>query len=144
MIAMVARGRFAWIGGGRHLTVDDPRRQRRRRACCSAPSKGRPAACTSSPTASRVVFRDFVTRAARHAGREPPDRTLPAPVASAVATVGETAWRLLPLPGRPPLTRLADWLSALEATIDITRARTELGYAPVRTIDEGLEELRQP
>ena len=35
-------------------------------------------------------------------------------------------------------------LSALEATIDITRARTELGYAPVRTVDEGLEELRQP
>ena len=46
--------------------------------------------------------------------------------------------------GRPPLTRLAVWLSALETTIDITRARTELGYAPVRTIDEGLEELRQP
>ena len=60
------------------------------------------------------------------------------------ATAGETAWRLLPLPGRPPLTRLAVWLSALETTIDITRARTELGYAPVRTIDEGLEELRQP
>jgi hypothetical protein len=36
------------------------------------------------------------------------------------------------------------WLSALETTIDITRARTELGHAPVRTIDEGLEELRQP
>jgi nucleoside-diphosphate-sugar epimerase len=51
---------------------------------------------------------------------------------------------MLPLPGRPPLTRLAVWLSALETTIDITRARTELGYAPVRTIDDGLEELRQP
>jgi nucleoside-diphosphate-sugar epimerase len=57
--------------------------------------------------------------------------------------VGETAWRLLPLPGRPPLTRLAVWVSALETTIDITRARTELGYAPVRTIEDGLEELRK-
>ena len=53
------------------------------------------------------------------------------------------AWRLLPLPGRPPLTRLAVWVSALETTIDITRARTELGYAPVRTIEDGLEELRK-
>jgi nucleoside-diphosphate-sugar epimerase len=52
--------------------------------------------------------------------------------------------RLLPLRGRPPLTRLAVWLSALETTIDITRARTELGYTPVRTIDEGLEELSKP
>ena len=69
---------------------------------------------------------------------------MPAPVANAVATVGERVWRLLPLRGRPPLTRLAFWLSALESTIDISRARTELGYAPVRTLDEGLEELRQP
>jgi nucleoside-diphosphate-sugar epimerase len=38
---------------------------------------------------------------------------------------------------------VAVWLSSLEATIDITRARTELGYAPVRTIEDGLEELRQ-
>jgi nucleoside-diphosphate-sugar epimerase len=60
---------------------------------------------------------------------------------SALAAVGETAWGALPLPGRPPLTRLALWLSALEATIDITRARTELGYAPVTTIDEGMREL---
>ena len=42
------------------------------------------------------------------------------------------------------LARGGAWLSAPEATIDITRARNELGYAPVRTIDEGLEELRQP
>ena len=91
-----------------------------------------------------VVFRDFITRLLATQGVTPPTRSLPAPVASAVATVGETAWRLLPLPGRPPVTRLAYWLSAMEATIDITRARTELGYAPVRTLDEGLEELRQP
>jgi nucleoside-diphosphate-sugar epimerase len=77
-------------------------------------------------------------------GVTPTGRSVPAPVANAVATVGETAWRMLSLPGRPPLTRLAVWLSALETTIDITRARTELGYAPVRTIDEGLEELSKP
>ena len=35
------------------------------------------------------------------------------------------------------MTRLVYWLSALETTIDISRARTELGYAPVRTIDDG-------
>ena len=44
------------------------------------------------------------------------------------------------------LTRGDAWLSAVETTIDSARARarTELGYAPVRTIDDGLEELRQP
>ena len=54
-------------------------------------------------------------------------------------------WRLrlpLPLPGVPPVTRFAVWVASLETTIDISRARSELGYAPVRTIGDGLEELR--
>jgi nucleoside-diphosphate-sugar epimerase len=54
----------------------------------------------------------------------------------------ESAWRLLPLPKQPPVTRLAFWLASQECTIDISRARDELGYAPVRTIDDGLGELR--
>jgi nucleoside-diphosphate-sugar epimerase len=57
--------------------------------------------------------------------------------------VSEGLWRLLRRPGNPPATRLAYWLSAQECTIDITRARQELGYEPVRTIPEGMEGLRQ-
>jgi nucleoside-diphosphate-sugar epimerase len=45
---------------------------------------------------------------------------------------------ILPLPGRPPLTRLA----SQERTIDISRARRDLGYSPVTSIDQGLEELQ--
>jgi nucleoside-diphosphate-sugar epimerase len=142
MTEMVRAGRFAWIAGGKHLTstthVDNVVH-----GLLLAAERGAPGGVYFVTDGEPVVFRDFVTRLLATQGVTPPDRSLPAPVASAVATVGETAWRLLPLPGRPPLTRLAVWLSALEATIDITRARTELGYAPVRTIDEGLEELRQ-
>jgi nucleoside-diphosphate-sugar epimerase len=88
-----------------------------------------------------IVFRDVVTRLLAIQGPQPPRRSVPRRVAGALAAVAEAAWRALPLPGRPPLTRLAVWLSGLEATIDISRARTELGYAPVRTVDEGLAEL---
>jgi nucleoside-diphosphate-sugar epimerase len=90
-----------------------------------------------------VVFREFVTRLLATQGVTPPQRSVPTPVARALAAAGETAWRLLPLPGRPPLTRFAVWISALETTIDITRARTELGYAPVKTIEDGLDELME-
>jgi nucleoside-diphosphate-sugar epimerase len=142
MTAMVRAGRFAWIAGGKHLTstthVDNVVH-----GLLLGAERGAPGGVYFVTDGEPVVFRDFVTRLLATQGVTPPDRSLPAPVASAVATVGETAWRMLSLPGRPPLTRLAVWLSALEATIDITRARTELGYAPVRTIDEGLEELRQ-
>jgi nucleoside-diphosphate-sugar epimerase len=49
------------------------------------------------------------------------------------ARAAEAAWRALPLPGRPPLTRLGVWLASLECTLDDTRARTDLGYEPVVT-----------
>jgi nucleoside-diphosphate-sugar epimerase len=143
MADMVRAGRFAWVGGGRQRTstthVDNAVE-----GLMLAAQRGAPGGIYFVTDGRPVVFRDFVTRLIETQGVTPTGRSIPAPVANAVATVGETAWRLLPLPGRPPLTRLAVWLSALEATIDITRARTELGYAPVRTIDEGLEELRQP
>jgi nucleoside-diphosphate-sugar epimerase len=67
---------------------------------------------------------------------------VPRPVAGALAAASETAWRVLPLPGRPPITRLAYWLASQECTIDIARARRELGYIPVISVDQGLEELR--
>jgi nucleoside-diphosphate-sugar epimerase len=143
MAAMVRAGRFAWVGGGRQRTstthVDNAVE-----GLMLAAQRGAPGGVYFVTDGQAVVFRDFVTRLIETQGVTPTGRSVPAPVANAVATVGETAWRRLPLPGRPPLTRLAVWLSSLETTIDITRARTELGYAPVRTIDEGLEELRQP
>ena len=142
MTEMVRSGRFAWIGGGRHRTstthVDNVVH-----GLLLGAERGAPGGVYFVTDGAPVVFREFITRLLATQGVTPPGRSLPAPVASAVATVGETAWKLLPLPGRPPVTRLAYWVSALETTIDITRARTELGYAPVTTIEDGLEELRQ-
>jgi nucleoside-diphosphate-sugar epimerase len=90
-----------------------------------------------------VVFREFVERLLATQGLTAPDRTIPRGFGGASAAGGETLWKLLPMPGRPPVTRLAFWLAVLETTIDITRARTELGYTPLRTIEDGLEELSQ-
>jgi nucleoside-diphosphate-sugar epimerase len=146
MAEMVRTGRFAWVGGGRQLTstthVDNAVE-----GLMLGAQRGAPGGVYFVTDGRPVVFRDFVTRLIETQGVTPTGRSIPVPVAKLVAAMGETACRLLGRrshPPRPPLTRLAVWLSALETTIDITRARTELGYAPVRTIDEGLEELRQP
>ena len=114
MTEMVRAGRFAWIGGGRHRTstthvdnvVDGLRARRRAR-------RARRRLLRHRRRARRLPRLRHPP--ARHAGRRRrPAGRCPAPVARAVAAAGETAWRLLPLPGRPPLTRLAVWLSALE------------------------------
>jgi nucleoside-diphosphate-sugar epimerase len=143
MTEMVRSGRFAWVGGGRHRTstthVDNVVH-----GLLLGAERGAPGGVYFVTDGETVVFRDFITRLLATQGVTPPGRSVPTAVARAVAATGETAWRLLPLPGRPPITRLAVWVSALETTIDITRARTELGYAPVMTIDDGLEELSGP
>jgi nucleoside-diphosphate-sugar epimerase len=89
-----------------------------------------------------VVFRDFVTRMLATRGVDMPDKSAPAGVATAAAATAERAWRLLRRPGQPPLTRFAVWVSSKECTLDISRAREELGYEPVKTREEGLAELR--
>lgn len=138
--AAVASGRFVWIGGGRHRTstthVDNVVE-----GLVLAAERGRGGEAYFVTDGEDAVFRDFVTRLLATQGIVPPDRTVPVAVAHALAALSETAWTLLPLPGEPPLTRLAFWLMALEATLDISKARAELGYAPVTTVDEGLAAL---
>jgi nucleoside-diphosphate-sugar epimerase len=136
----VRSGRFAWIGGGHHRTstthIDNTVE-----GLMLAAERGSPGGVYFVTDGEPVVFRDFISRLLATQGVEAPTRSVPTPVARAVAATSEAAWRLLPLPGRPPLTRLTVWVSGLETTIDITRAREELGYAPVVTIDEGLAEM---
>lgn len=136
----VRSGRFAWIGGGHHRTstthIDNTVH-----GLMLAAERGAPGGVYFVTDGEPVVFRDFITRLLATQGVEAPTRSVPTRAARAVAATSEAAWRLLPLPGRPPLTRLTVWVSGLETTLDITRAREELGYAPVKTIDDGLAEM---
>ena len=133
-------GRWAWIGGGRHRTSTTHVENVVEGLWLGA-TRGEPGGVYFVTDGEPVVFREFVERLLATQGVELPDKNVPTPVAGALASVGETAWKLLPLPGRPPVTRFAYWVASQECTIDITRARGELGYAPVKTIDQGMEEL---
>ena len=141
MVALARSGRFAWIGGGRHRTstthVDNAVE-----GLVLGGSRGVPGNAYFVTDGDPVVFREFVTEWLSTQGVKPPGRSIPAPIAHALALAGETAWRTMPLPGRPPLTRLAYWVSSQECTIRIDKAHEQLGYEPVRTIPDGLQELR--
>jgi nucleoside-diphosphate-sugar epimerase len=141
MVDLVRSGRFAWIGGGRHLTATTHVDNTVEGLVLGA-TRGAPGNVYFVTDGEPVVFRDFVTELLSTQGIEPPTRNVPDPVAHALAVAGEAAWRALPLPGRPPLTRFAYWVSAQECTIRIDKAREQLGYAPVRSRPDGLEELR--
>jgi nucleoside-diphosphate-sugar epimerase len=141
MTEMIRSGRFHWIGGGRRLTstthVDNTVE-----GLVLAADHGTPGAAYFVTDGEPVEFRAFITELLAAHGVEAPGGTVPLRVAAAAAAVCETAWRALPLPGAPPVTRFAVWASGLECTLDISRARADLGYAPVMTREAGLAALR--
>ncbi len=141
MVATVEAGRFAWIGGGRNVTetthVDNVVE-----GLILAGRKGKPGEVYFVTDGEPVVFREFVTDLLRTQGVEPPGRSLPAWTAAPLARVAETAWKLLPLSGAPPMTTFRSWLLTQECTIDIAKARAELGYEPVVGHEQGLADLR--
>lgn len=135
-------GRWAWIGGGGHRTSTTHVANVVEGLWLGA-TKAAPGGVYFVTDGEPVVFREFFTRLLATQGVRLPDKTAPRWIAGAAAVVGEAAWRALSLRGQPPVTRLAYWLASQECTIDISRARGELGYAPVITIDEGIEELQR-
>jgi nucleoside-diphosphate-sugar epimerase len=141
MVDAVRSGRFAWIGGGRHLT-DTAHIDNVVEALLLAAERGRPGAAYFVTDGEPVEFRAFVTALLATAGVDAPARNVPAGVARGLAVAGEALWRALPLPGSPPLSRLAYWVAGQECTLDISRAREELGYAPVVTREAGLAAMR--
>ncbi|HEY2159967.1 MAG TPA: NAD-dependent epimerase/dehydratase family protein [Solirubrobacteraceae bacterium] len=141
MVQMVEAGRFAWVGGGEHLTaithVDNTVE-----GLMLGASKGRPGNAYFVTDGEPVVFREFVSALLRTQGVEPPTRSVPDWLAATLAVGGETTWHALHLGGRPPLTRFAYWVTSQECTIRIDKAREQLGYQPVKSREQGLAELR--
>jgi nucleoside-diphosphate-sugar epimerase len=140
ILALVHAGRFAWIGGGRHLT-DTTHVENVVEGLVLAAEKGRDREIYFVTDGEPVVFREFVSELISTQGEEPPTRSVPRPVAAALAAGGETVWNALHLRGAPPLSRFAFWVSSQECTINIAKARAELGYAPVRSRADGLAEM---
>lgn len=62
---------------------------------------------------------------------------LPAGLARVVATLCETVWRLGALRGSPPLTHYVVDQLTREHTLNISRARQQLGYCPQWSIHDG-------
>jgi nucleoside-diphosphate-sugar epimerase len=141
LVKIVNSGGFAWINGGRHLT-DITHIDNVVEGLMLAAGRGRPGQAYFVTDGAPVVFRDFLTDLLATQGVSAPNRSVPYGVAETVAAAGAALWRTLGLKGAPPLDYMSVWVSGRECTIDITKARTELGYQPIKTRQQGLAELR--
>lgn len=88
-----------------------------------------------------VVLWDWINDLLRALGIRPVTRRLSLRTATAVGAACETLWRLLPLPGEPPMTRFVAKELATDHWFDIGAARRDLRYAPRVAPADGLTEL---
>jgi nucleoside-diphosphate-sugar epimerase len=137
MVETVEAGKWAWVGGGLNVT-DTAHVDNVVEGLLLGAEKGRPGEAYFITDGKPVVFRDFVTALLETQGIEPPDRSLPGWVAAPMARVCEAAWKVLPLSGEPPMTRFRSWILTQECTIEIGKAREQLGYEPLVSHQQGL------
>lgn len=138
----VESGSFAWIAGGDYpfstTHVDNAVEGLLRAAEAGAPGEA-----YFVTDGEPVVLREFLTRYLEAHGVSPPDRSVPRWLAVLGARVGEAAWRALLLGGDPPVTRAGIELVGKPVVLDDAKAREEIGYEPVVTVEEGLAALEE-
>jgi nucleoside-diphosphate-sugar epimerase len=142
MVATVEAGKWAWIGGGANVT-DTAHVENVVEGLVLAAERGRAGEAYFLTDGEPVVFREFITAMLATEGVEPPDRNLPGWLAAPLAAISETAWKLMPLGGEPPMNRFRSWILTQECTIDISKARSELGYVPRVSREQGLAQMRE-
>jgi nucleoside-diphosphate-sugar epimerase len=124
MIEQVRAGKWAWVAGGRNRTstthVDNVVEGLLCGALRGAPGNAYFVLDDGGP----VVFREFVSELMRTQGVEPPSRSVPKFVARFI------------------LPRFAYWITTQDCILDDTKARTQLGYTPVKDRASGLADLR--
>lgn len=85
-----------------------------------------------------VTWREFIQHIADVFGKKPPRGSLPYGLAYTLASLMELAWRWLPLPGSPELTRYRISLFRGDLVFCSEKAQRELGYDPKTGLEEGL------
>ncbi|WP_314369775.1 NAD(P)-dependent oxidoreductase [uncultured Streptococcus sp.] len=88
-------------------------------------------------------FKELIEEALQGLGFPIRYKKLPAFLLGGLASSLEVLYRVLPLKGEPPLTRYTYYLLRYSQTLDISKARQELGYEPRISIKEGIAQYVQ-
>ncbi len=140
VLEMIETGRFLWVDGGKALTstthIDNLVH-----GIDLAIQNGKGGEAYFVTDDGTRSLRAFFTALTQTAGVTPPDKHMPGWLASLLARIIEGVWRLFGLKSTPPLTRFAADMMRREGTININKAKQELGYAPVISVKDGLAAL---
>ena len=88
-----------------------------------------------------MEFRDFITRLLATQGVEAPSRQIPRWFVATVVRIGDFLGRMTGGAIHGPMSWQEYAVLGVELTLNIAKARRELGYSPVISREEGLAEL---
>jgi len=134
-------GRLRWVDGGEHLTSTTHVRNAVE-GILAAADRGRGGQAYFVTDGRPLPFREFATGLLATQGVPAPTGTVSGRVARLAAGGTGALWRMLPLPGRPPLDLTEVRVVGETCTLRDDRARRELGYEGHVSREQGLAELR--
>jgi nucleoside-diphosphate-sugar epimerase len=134
-------GKLRWVDGGDHLTSTTHVRNAVEGVLAAA-ERGRGGEAYFLTDGEPVPFREFASALLATQGVPAPTDTVSGRVARTVARGTGALWRVLPLPGRPPVDLATVRVVGETCTLRDDRARWELGYEGKVRREEGLAELR--
>lgn len=140
LIGAASSGQLAWIDGGHYKTYSTHIAN----LCAGidlALSRGRGGEVYFLSDGEPWAFRKLVSGMLTANGIAVPDKTVPRWLLRSMATVGDALANLTAGRVTLPISMQSFATSAVEVTLDITKAHTELGYRPVMTIEDGLREM---
>jgi nucleoside-diphosphate-sugar epimerase len=139
--AMVEKGQFVWIGGGRHRisTTYIENLMLGIRLATGPRGAGEVFYITDNEP---IEMRDFFIRYMGANGIELPGRSVPARPVALAALLIESLWKLFRPLIKPPITRFGVALLSRDHFIVTDKASRLLGYQPLVTIGAGMEAVR--
>jgi len=141
IVDLVNSGQFSWIDHGRHL-VDFVHVDNLAHAITLALTNGEHGLVSyitdDSPRSAREFFVPVLAARGADASKA---GSYPLALASPVATVLDALARARHSTTPPPITPWVIAFLGRDRVYDITRARTHLGYQPIITVEQGIQQL---
>ncbi|MDQ2939831.1 MAG: NAD-dependent epimerase/dehydratase family protein [Actinomycetota bacterium] len=142
IVELVRANRFTWLDGGRRRVatshVDNVVE-----ALVLASERGVPGRSYFVTDGEDPTAREFFAALLEAEGERVPWGSVPTAAVLPAARLVQWMWGWARPGRRPPLTLAGCLLLGLEVTVDDSRARAELSYAPVRSRQEGLREMSE-
>jgi nucleoside-diphosphate-sugar epimerase len=87
------------------------------------------------------TMKEIISAIAATRGITLPEKSVPSWAADTLAGIAEGAWRAFNLKGEPPVTRFGAMIMSRDSVLIDAKARRDMGYAPVISVEAGLKQL---